>query len=132
MVSTYNPTCKSIDDSFGPYAGQCRGGFDFTLLFEDAIFSIGPIAILLLITPFRIFHLWRKPTNVSRSLLLYVKLVCPNSFLTSCRYPDWLILLQGNMDAPRCIRPGVTGVVVQAKHIHIRRIPSLRNLKLYG
>lgn len=54
---------------------QGRGGFDFTLLFEDAILSIAPIALILCIAPLRIAYLWRRNRKVSTSLLLPAKLV---------------------------------------------------------
>jgi ATP-binding cassette, subfamily C (CFTR/MRP), member 1 len=76
MALSSGSVCNAIDDNFGPYAGEhCRGGFDFTLLFEDALLSIAPLALLLCIAPFRIIYLWRKQTKVSRSLILPVKLV---------------------------------------------------------
>jgi hypothetical protein len=68
--------CTSVDKTFGPYAGsQCRGGFDFTLLFEESILSILPLALVLGVAPFRILYLWRKQTKVATSGLLYMKLV---------------------------------------------------------
>ncbi|KAF2634043.1 hypothetical protein P280DRAFT_52852 [Massarina eburnea CBS 473.64] len=76
MVSIAVKDSVCVDSVFGPYAGEkCRGGFDFTLLFEESILSIIPISILLFITPFRIVYLWRKPTVVSRSLILPIKLI---------------------------------------------------------
>lgn len=76
MASNTSQECALVDDTFGPYAGEhCRGGFDFTLLFEEVFLSIVPIALLLGIAPFRIVYLWRKQTKVSKSLLLFVKLV---------------------------------------------------------
>jgi len=75
MASDAGQHC-AVDNSFGPYAGEhCRGGFDFTLLFEDAILSIIPIALVLCVAPNRIGYLWRKKTKVSKSLLLPAKLV---------------------------------------------------------
>ncbi|GLA25135.1 hypothetical protein AnigIFM63326_001749 [Aspergillus niger] len=35
-------TCEQIDESWGPWAQSCRGGFDFTLTFEDTILTILP------------------------------------------------------------------------------------------
>jgi ATP-binding cassette subfamily C (CFTR/MRP) protein 1 len=65
-----------VDLTFGPYAGPyCRGGFDFTLLFEEIILSILPVAIVLGWAPFRIAYLWKRQIKVSRSKLLYAKLV---------------------------------------------------------
>ena len=69
-------SCSNIDDSFGPYAGGCRGGFDFTLLFEECILTILPLLLTLLVTPFRLFYLTRKSVKVVRSRLLPCKLVC--------------------------------------------------------
>jgi ATP-binding cassette subfamily C (CFTR/MRP) protein 1 len=69
-------SCASRDNTIGPYAGEhCRGGFDFTLLFEDAFLSITPLALVLCIAPFRIIYLLRKERKVSISLLLAAKLV---------------------------------------------------------
>lgn len=76
MASSSSRGCASVDTTFGPYAGTgCRGGFDFTLLFEESILSITPIALLLCVAPFRIFYLWRKETKVKKSLLLPAKLI---------------------------------------------------------
>ena len=69
------PSCARIDDSFGPHAKYCRGGFDFTLLFEESILSIAPLALLLIVAPFRIAYLFKRRTKVVRSALLFVKLV---------------------------------------------------------
>ncbi|KAI9709500.1 MAG: hypothetical protein M1820_003260 [Bogoriella megaspora] len=65
--------CRSKDNSFGPYAGDCRGGFDFTLLFEETILFILPLAVLILIAPFRLYYLLKKQIKVVSSSLLYSK-----------------------------------------------------------
>lgn len=76
MASTFVKDCASVDNTFGPYAGQrCRGGFDFTFLFEDVFLSILPITLALCAAPFRIYYLWRKQTKVSKSVLLPAKLI---------------------------------------------------------
>ncbi|GKZ84302.1 hypothetical protein AnigIFM56816_009624 [Aspergillus niger] len=55
-------SCSSAaDDSFGPVVA-CPATFDFTLLFEQSILSIGPSAIFLLLVPWRIWSLY--PENV--------------------------------------------------------------------
>lgn len=41
------------DNGFGPQVNHCRGGFDFTLLFEECFFSIVPSVLLLLALPIR-------------------------------------------------------------------------------
>jgi len=49
---------------------------DFTPLFEDTILSILPSAILLILLPFRILALRRRPRKVAKSSLHGNKLVC--------------------------------------------------------
>jgi len=56
--------CKHIDNTFGPHAKECRGGFDFTLLFEEILLSIVPSALLLLLGSFRILYSLKKPPKV--------------------------------------------------------------------
>ena len=67
--------CSRIDDSFGPYAGECRGGFDFTLLFQETILSILPMILLLTLVPFRVAYLLKRERKVNSNLLLPTKLV---------------------------------------------------------
>ncbi|EXL40888.1 hypothetical protein FOCG_16654 [Fusarium oxysporum f. sp. radicis-lycopersici 26381] len=62
----------SCDDSFGPYAGDCRGGFDFTLLFEESILTIPITALVLLAAPCRVLYLLHKnKVKVDSSRWLY-------------------------------------------------------------
>jgi ATP-binding cassette, subfamily C (CFTR/MRP), member 1 len=51
--------CSSFaDDAFGPIVEQeCRDGFDFTLTFEQYIFSLLPASLLLIVVPFRLAYL---------------------------------------------------------------------------
>ncbi|RDW84315.1 hypothetical protein BP6252_01905 [Coleophoma cylindrospora] len=63
------------DDSFGPsVGGTCRGGFDFSVVFEESIFSIGPAALLLLTIPLRVFQLHRRRRKVKNTTLHVAKL----------------------------------------------------------
>lgn len=68
-------SCARIDDTFGPYAKHCRGGFDFTLFFEESILSIVPLVLLLLIAPVRILYLFRRSIKVNHSFLSICKVV---------------------------------------------------------
>ncbi|RAH74153.1 multidrug resistance-associated protein [Aspergillus aculeatinus CBS 121060] len=73
MSSTATSTTDLCGDSlFGPVIRPgCRGGFDFTALFEAAILTIGPAACFLLLSPFRIFQLYKQsPKVISSSLRL--------------------------------------------------------------
>lgn len=69
--------CRIVDSSWGPWARQCRGGLDFTLLFEEAIFSILPTGLLLFAASFRVAWLLRKRNRVAdKGFLLILKQVC--------------------------------------------------------
>jgi hypothetical protein len=71
-----NSTCLPVNDQiFGPAVSGCRDDFDFTLLFEQSILSIGPSALLLLITPLRILHLARRNVKTVPSPIDAAKLV---------------------------------------------------------
>ncbi|CAI7635556.1 unnamed protein product [Penicillium crustosum] len=61
----------TADATFGP---RLQGHFDFTLLFEQSIFSIGPSAILLTTSLFRITALTRRKPSFGASTLLWIKL----------------------------------------------------------
>jgi hypothetical protein len=54
-------TCRlDADDTFGPVVSHCRGGFDFTLLFEQAILSILPSVLVLAASVYRLLGLRRQ------------------------------------------------------------------------
>ncbi|KAJ6175652.1 hypothetical protein N7485_002566 [Penicillium canescens] len=63
------------DGQFGPIVdGDCRGGFDFTVMFESGILSILPAACFLLLTSFRLLHLFRQRRKVLSSTFRVVTL----------------------------------------------------------
>lgn len=63
-MSSSSNTDRCGDDSFGPFVTTlCRGGFDFTVLFEASILTIGPAACFLLLVPFRLFS---YPDNLQK------------------------------------------------------------------
>ncbi|KAH8664569.1 ABC transporter [Xylariales sp. PMI_506] len=65
------------DNWLGPgvLSSECRGGFEFTLLFEDSFLAILPAACFLVISPFRAVLLLRRSIRVRPSALYLVKLV---------------------------------------------------------
>ncbi|KAL8819211.1 MAG: hypothetical protein Q9223_002310 [Gallowayella weberi] len=67
--------CLLVDDTFGPYAGSCRGGFDFTQLFEEGILSLLPLCLLLLVVPFRVTYLFRRKILYACYAILQVALI---------------------------------------------------------
>ncbi|KAL8840168.1 MAG: hypothetical protein Q9176_004016 [Flavoplaca citrina] len=72
--------CPAVDNSFGPYAGSCRGGFDFTLLFEETILSLLPLCVILVVVPWRALYLVRRKTKVDGTVLLPLKLLLYASY----------------------------------------------------
>jgi ATP-binding cassette subfamily C (CFTR/MRP) protein 1 len=74
------PACLiQADNVFGPVVeAPCRHGFDFTLLFEQSILSIGPSSIFLLLLPLRLFWLYRSKASavVPRYFVYTRKAVC--------------------------------------------------------
>ena len=71
--------CQQADNSLHPVRSSCRGGFDFSLLFEEVILGVLPLAIIAIILPWRIRHLFQKSRRVVPSALEYAKLVSSNS-----------------------------------------------------
>ncbi|KAL4969112.1 putative ABC multidrug transporter [Aspergillus stella-maris] len=67
--------CLQADNSIQPVPSICRGGFDFSLLFEEVILGALPLAIIALFLPLRIWRLFQKPRKVVPSALKYAKLL---------------------------------------------------------
>ncbi|KAL2851369.1 P-loop containing nucleoside triphosphate hydrolase protein [Aspergillus pseudodeflectus] len=71
-----SPPCPiTVDQSFGPWANSCRGGFDFTLFFEETILAIPLLCIFLLALPLRAWQLSRARSKVKKSPLRNTKLI---------------------------------------------------------
>ncbi|KAI1272257.1 P-loop containing nucleoside triphosphate hydrolase protein [Xylaria sp. FL0933] len=63
------------DGSLGPVVeSSCRGGFDFTVQFEELVLAILPAAIFLLLSPFRALALLRRRITARRNKLYVAKL----------------------------------------------------------
>lgn len=74
MAFAPEPGCA--DDTFGPWAGPlCRGGFDFTLLFEESILSILLQSIFILCLPIRLLQLMKLSPKVAPGLRRPIKAV---------------------------------------------------------
>ena len=71
-----NSTAYTEDNSFGPFLDlPGKPTFDFTLLFEETILSIGPSALFLLLIPPRVVRLLKLPRKVTGSYLQTTKIV---------------------------------------------------------
>jgi ATP-binding cassette, subfamily C (CFTR/MRP), member 1 len=71
METINNATSVAGFDAFGPHLNN---SFDFTLIFEQSIFSILPSALLLVASPFRLIWLTRKENHTPGGWLLWTKL----------------------------------------------------------
>jgi ATP-binding cassette subfamily C (CFTR/MRP) protein 1 len=67
--------CINSDNQLGPRVSPDCRRFDFTLLFEDAFFTVLPSALFLLILPARLETLRRASVKVSTFQLAIRKFV---------------------------------------------------------
>lgn len=66
----------NADNEIGPVLSRaCQRGFDFTLLFEQAVLSIGPSALLLLLVPFRLWALYGQEKKTTPNYTRASKIV---------------------------------------------------------
>ncbi|TGO26008.1 hypothetical protein BPAE_0068g00420 [Botrytis paeoniae] len=63
------------DALFGPQVDPCRRQFDFTLLFEQSVFAIGPSAIFIVLLSLRIPKLYREKRKTLPNSLWGFKLI---------------------------------------------------------
>ncbi|KAL2005902.1 hypothetical protein VTN00DRAFT_10395 [Thermoascus crustaceus] len=61
------------DNVFGP-AVSCPTTFDFTLLFEQSILSIGPSTLFLLLVPLQLLRLYRTSIKTVPNIAYWIKL----------------------------------------------------------
>ncbi|EPS25450.1 hypothetical protein PDE_00383 [Penicillium oxalicum 114-2] len=74
MLLDINHPCSAAEDRIGPIVRDpCRGRADFTLLFEEAILTLIPIAIFFLLGFIRLRKLSRDTQKVNRSWLYVAK-----------------------------------------------------------
>jgi ATP-binding cassette subfamily C (CFTR/MRP) protein 1 len=64
------------DNQFGPHVNPLCRPFDFTLLFEDTIFTLLPAILFVLATAARLSVLIRAPVKVRSYSLAIWKIVC--------------------------------------------------------
>jgi hypothetical protein len=65
----------NADDQFGPRVDIACRPFDFTLLFEDAVFIALPAALFLVLLPLRLPSLYNTPVKLTTYKLATWKLV---------------------------------------------------------
>lgn len=67
------PTAES---AFGPIVQGCRNDFDFTLTFEQAVFTIGPSAVFVLASAVRLPYLFfRRERLIEANTFKWLKVV---------------------------------------------------------
>ncbi|MCJ1286054.1 hypothetical protein MMC26_005396 [Xylographa opegraphella] len=101
------------DNVFGPQAASCRQAFDFTLLFEQSILSVGPSAILLLLLPVRAVLLYQQGPKTLPNRLHTAKLASISVF--GCLQVTLLVLWAASADEqPRASIPAACLSVLDA------------------
>ncbi|RFN49501.1 canalicular multispecific organic anion transporter 2 [Fusarium flagelliforme] len=75
-MGDYNATACG-DGLFGPsvWTEGCRGGFDFTLSFQESILSIAPSAVFLAVAGPRAYYLFKSPDKAKRHATYTPKLI---------------------------------------------------------
>lgn len=69
----------TADDGFGPFVSQdCRGGFDFTLLFEQSVTALLPANIFILAGSARAAYLVGRQTCTPKNPIRIAKFVSSN------------------------------------------------------
>ncbi|TDZ20182.1 ABC transporter atnG [Colletotrichum orbiculare MAFF 240422] len=121
MASNAGASCPSgSDNSLGPRIDfDCRH-FDFTLLFEDAVFHLVPAALFLFVIPLRIYSLGRSPIKLATYKLALWKLVT-----LSVVFATFYSLLEDQ----RSVRPSDT-LILYFSATAILDLPRLRTLWL--
>lgn len=77
--------CEAADNLFGPVVPtQCRGGFDFTLFFEQAVLSILPSAAFILLSLMRLAKLYRAQPLVQTDRTHAAKLFAILAYAALC------------------------------------------------
>ncbi|PTB70684.1 P-loop containing nucleoside triphosphate hydrolase protein [Trichoderma citrinoviride] len=84
------PLCApTADAAFGPVVdAACRGGFDFTLVFEQSIFVLLPASLLILVAPLRLIQLRKASVKVTDHVSRAIKLA-----VTACLAALQLVLI---------------------------------------
>lgn len=67
--------CVRIDNTVQLYAHECRGGFDFPLLFEESILILLPVLLTVLIAAVRFFSLLKSPVTTASAWIAAPKAV---------------------------------------------------------
>ena len=83
-----NETASCNDAALGPVVQGCRDDFDFTLAFEQYIFTLVPAVVFLLVAPLRIASLRKTAARVEGQFLRVSKLVSTRSTCDLCDVRD--------------------------------------------
>lgn len=84
FLNALGPSCRDLDNTMRVGTGFCRGGFDFSLLFEETILEVLPVSLVLIVIPSRLWHLAQRRRKVRWSLLLLLKTVSKHDGLDYC------------------------------------------------
>ncbi|KAF4466489.1 multidrug resistance-associated [Fusarium albosuccineum] len=109
-MESYNSTACG-DGLFGPsvWTDGCRGGFDFTLSFQESVLSIVPSAVFLLLVGPRAAYLFKTPDRAKRHATYTPKLQLNTRFSLAAAIVNLLaafsIVLLAHIEHVKSIRP---------------------------
>ncbi|PTU22530.1 hypothetical protein P175DRAFT_0514599 [Aspergillus ochraceoroseus IBT 24754] len=117
-------SCQQADNSLHIVPDSCRGGFDFSLLFEEVILGALPVGISLAFIPWRIWHLFQRSRKVVPSILGYSKIFfwCSLAILQLALTIQWTLSSAQRTDASIGVNTAMTigffllGLLSYAEH----------------
>lgn len=69
------PCSISVENVWGPQVRGCGQNFDLTLLFQETVLFIGPLAVVLFLATIRLWQLIPRHVTVASPVLHRLKLV---------------------------------------------------------
>jgi hypothetical protein len=86
--SSAQPCSIEVENLWGPQVHGCGTDFDLTLLFQEAILSIGPLGIAICLAVWRIWQLAGQGAIVASPLLYGFKVVSASTYCLDCLFFD--------------------------------------------
>ncbi|KAJ5183506.1 P-loop containing nucleoside triphosphate hydrolase protein [Penicillium capsulatum] len=123
--------CSVLDeDVFGPFVNaSCRHGFDFTLLFEESVMTLLPLAAVLSILHFRVWKLQRASDKVNRSWL-YVAKETSYAIYIALQFALAILWSQPATPKTRATMPtAIFGLATSLVFLYVSHLEHIRSLR---
>ncbi|OAA55637.1 ABC transporter, transmembrane domain, type 1 [Cordyceps fumosorosea ARSEF 2679] len=125
---------SDMDETFGP---RLFGHFDFTLLFEHAIFELAPACLILFVVPLYLHKLWKGKPCVRCGSLLWAKLALAAA-LVGLHIANAVLWCNSPLDSTlakvagimSCVSAACIIVIVLVGHVYFLHSPGFLGLFL--